>query len=496
MLLSGFVHYLKLSPSKPTHLPIDRPTDRPNDRTTERTTDRVLVVVSCLNWLYCVVCFFRMSGPLEHRASCHALGDMVVEQCYENQRYSMENKAFSSSFLAEAERSKFSEDNGEPAAYHPTRGRPTEAELIGGWAWINEWSVDLNMPDTDAAGWLYAPSWEDYKPEDDATSVPFIGADSANCGPSRKVLPARKQRFCKDAKGATTVLDLVRKRRWTRTRKVVAEQPTSHPSSTLPDDSTLPFPRGPLEGGEHCWSEPNVAKCFELRGKSYMRDWRKIPANEALFKLRSIDFFQTEETDVTRYDNFASHPDSYVQKAIRAGDTTSYFIVVHFQMQPHHMCCTWIYDEAKVEAAGPHFETVWDRFINGEDDYRDSRFKVIPSVAEGNWLIRRSVGAKPALLAKKLKHRYKKTPRYFEIDCDVNSSYLAGSIVSVLKSYAYLLSIDLGLTIEGRSSAELPEVVFACFRLTKPNLEQMRWLDNSKGVGNSRDIPDVETDVI
>lgn len=46
-----------------------------------------------------------------------------------------------------------------------------------------------------------------------------------------------------------------------------------------------------------------------------------------------------------------------------------------------------------------------------------------------------AVGSKPALLATKLTHRYYKTDRYFEIDCDIHSSYMAGSIVGVLKRY-------------------------------------------------------------
>ncbi|KNC70732.1 hypothetical protein SARC_16738, partial [Sphaeroforma arctica JP610] len=56
-------------------------------------------------------------------------------------------------------------------------------------------------------------------------------------------------------------------------------------SQALPDDSTLPFPRGPLEGGSHCWSEPDTAKIFDRRGKTYMKDWRKVKANPALFKV-------------------------------------------------------------------------------------------------------------------------------------------------------------------------------------------------------------------
>jgi hypothetical protein len=58
-------------------------------------------------------------------------------------------------------------------------------------------------------------------------------------------------------------------------------------------------------------------------------------------------------------------------------------------MNPHHLCCTWAVDAEKQAAAGPEFNLLWERFLDGEDEYRNSRFKVSPAIAEGNWLIKR-----------------------------------------------------------------------------------------------------------
>jgi hypothetical protein len=78
------------------------------------------------------------------------------------------------------------------------------------------------------------------------------------------------------------------------------------------------------------------------------------------------------------------------------------------------------------DAADTAFENSFARFLSGSDAYRRDRFKIIPNVAEGNWLVRRAVGNTPAILGKKLElsfYDYSKTKdNYFEIDVDVGSS--------------------------------------------------------------------------
>ena len=54
-------------------------------------------------------------------------------------------------------------------------------------------------------------------------------------------------------------------------------------------------------------------------------------------------------------------------------------------------------------------------FLEGDDAYRNARFKLIPSVVEGPFLIRMSVGNKPVLLGTKLTQRYWSGPGYLEV---------------------------------------------------------------------------------
>jgi hypothetical protein len=47
-------------------------------------------------------------------------------------------------------------------------------------------------------------------------------------------------------------------------------------------------------------------------------------------------------------------------------------------------------------------------FFGDSDEYRDQRFKLIPKIVEGNWVVRKSVGSTPAILGTKLKQHYYK----------------------------------------------------------------------------------------
>ncbi|KAL2348825.1 hypothetical protein Fmac_002825 [Flemingia macrophylla] len=64
------------------------------------------------------------------------------------------------------------------------------------------------------------------------------------------------------------------------------------------------------------------------------------------------------------------------------------------------------------------------RFFDGDDEFRNSRFKLIPSVPKGTWIVRQSVGSTPWLLGKAVDCNYIRGPKYLEkkkgleVDCD------------------------------------------------------------------------------
>jgi hypothetical protein len=133
------------------------------------------------------------------------------------------------------------------------------------------------------------------------------------------------------------------------------------------------------------------------------------------------------------------------------------------------------------------FDRVLSQFLSdGNDDFRDSRFKIIPRIAKGNWVVQKGVGCTPAILGRKIKQSYHRdeTKNYLEIDADVGSSLIAGRILALVKGAATSLTIDLSFLLQGESIDELPESMLGGVRLVKPDLGKILHLDENKTKNN------------
>ena len=121
---------------------------------------------------------------------------------------------------------------------------------------------------------------------------------------------------------------------------------------------------------------------------------------------------------------------------------------------------------------GDPFFDLMDRFVNGTDEFRTSRFKYIPNVAVGSWIVKRGVGQTPVILGNKLKQRYYQdaNKQYMEIDVDVSSSSVAGSVLKLVKGYAKTLEIDLNFLLEPHANDELPEALWGGVRICNVDL--------------------------
>ncbi|XP_010551203.1 PREDICTED: protein ENHANCED DISEASE RESISTANCE 2-like, partial [Tarenaya hassleriana] len=55
------------------------------------------------------------------------------------------------------------------------------------------------------------------------------------------------------------------------------------------------------------------------------------------------------------------------------------------------------------------------KFVDGSDMYRDSRFKLIPSIVQGYWMVKRAVGTKACLLGKAVTCKYLRQDNFLEV---------------------------------------------------------------------------------
>ena len=112
------------------------------------------------------------------------------------------------------------------------------------------------------------------------------------------------------------------------------------------------------------------------------------------------------------------------------------------------------------------------KFFTGSQEYKNSTLKMIPYIPSGPWVVRNLVSGKPAIIGNKLPVTYTYVPaseghaEYLEADLDIGSSSpTAKRIVSVCRRYMNLLTVDIGLVIQGNCAEELPEQMLGSIRL-------------------------------
>jgi hypothetical protein len=133
-----------------------------------------------------------------------------------------------------------------------------------------------------------------------------------------------------------------------------------------------------------------------------------------------------------------------------------------------------IHDEL-LECLEPHERTII-RFLTGDDELRQSKFKLIPTCIEGPWAVKQMVAGKPAIIGKRLPVDYKYHPadpsrglaECFEADLDISASDPVGKrVVKMCRSYMTSVTVDIGIVIEALEEDELPEQMLGCVRLHK-----------------------------
>jgi hypothetical protein len=134
-----------------------------------------------------------------------------------------------------------------------------------------------------------------------------------------------------------------------------------------------------------------------------------------------------------------------------------------------------------VQKGAPARDSVLGKFWHGDDAYRAPRFKLIPAITEGAWVVQRSVGTKPLIVGNALKTTYYGggDERYLEVDVDIGSSSVANSVTRFVMAYLRTLVIDLAFLVESKSEAELPERVLGTIRVCHLDPDLVRtpkWL--------------------
>ncbi|XP_010533084.1 PREDICTED: protein ENHANCED DISEASE RESISTANCE 2-like isoform X2 [Tarenaya hassleriana] len=207
----------------------------------------------------------------------------------------------------------------------------------------------------------------------------------------------------------------------------------------------------------NCWCSPS-GMGFMIRGKTYLKDNAKVMGGEPLLKLIAVDWFKVDKA----VDNIALHPKCLVQS--EAAKKLPFILVINLQIPAKPNYCLVLYYAADRPV---NKSSSLGKFVDGSDTYRDSRFKLIPSIVQGYWMVKRAVGTKACLLGKAVTCKYLRQDNFLEIDVDIGSSSVARSVIGLVLGYVTSLIVDLAILIEGKEESELPEYILGTVRLNR-----------------------------
>ncbi|XP_010529240.1 PREDICTED: protein ENHANCED DISEASE RESISTANCE 2-like [Tarenaya hassleriana] len=212
------------------------------------------------------------------------------------------------------------------------------------------------------------------------------------------------------------------------------------------------------ENARNCWRTSD-GNNFKVRSKSFCDDKRKVPAGKHLMDLVAVDWFK----DTKRMDHVVRRKGCAAQVAAEKG---LFSLVVNVQVPGSTHYSMVFYFVTKELAPG----SLLQRFVDGDDEFRNSRLKLIPSVPKGSWIVRQSVGSTPCLLGKAVDCNYIRGPTYLEIDVDIGSSTVANGVLGLVIGMITSLVVEMAFLVQANTQEELPERLIGVVRVSHVEL--------------------------
>jgi len=222
-------------------------------------------------------------------------------------------------------------------------------------------------------------------------------------------------------------------------------------------DRLAAFPCG---HGNHAWN-PRPASCVDVRSATYLTDRKKAPSAPALLELMNVDFLKIPPSGPISHP--ATRRDFYPMEHRKQNDGRFLFIQ------------NWIfppYQALFVSALDPKAPwltedtpqaRVWKRFLEGSLDEQKNSFKLLVSVEEGPWIVKRATPKKPVLIWRQLKMETRYEPgEYLEVTIDVSKSRADAMATALVMKSLTRIEVVIAMLIEGKTEDELPETLLVC----------------------------------
>ncbi|CAK9163331.1 unnamed protein product [Ilex paraguariensis] len=232
-----------------------------------------------------------------------------------------------------------------------------------------------------------------------------------------------------------------------------------------------------LDKGSNGWASP-PGDLFNLREPNYFSKKQKSSTGSSLLHTVAVDWLKSPHG---KLDHVLSRPDNRVITSLRKAQShgqslKSFIIAVNLQVPGRDHYSAVFYFSTLDEPVQPG--SLLYKFINGDDQYRNNRFKIVNKIIKGPWIVKAAVGNYSAcLLGRALNCRYFRGENYLEIDVDVGSSAIASAILHLALGYVTAVTIDMGFLVEGQSEEELPERLFGAVRVCQMEMSSATVVD-------------------
>lgn len=234
----------------------------------------------------------------------------------------------------------------------------------------------------------------------------------------------------------------------------------------------------PLLEPDNCsngWATP-PGDAFMVRGPEYFTTRVKVPAGDYMLKPLGFDWIKSS----VKIGEILKDPNSRVRKAIDnefpEGDKP-FVWAFNLQVPTKDNYSAIAYFTTKESVLE---DSLMDKFLKGDNAFRNPRLKLIANIVKGPWIVRKAVGEQAiCIIGRALSCKYCTGENFIEVDIDIGSSMVASAIVHLAFGYISTLTVDLAFLIESQAESELPEKILGAFRFSDLDPASARTIELS-----------------
>ncbi|XAR71173.1 hypothetical protein NMG60_11028310 [Bertholletia excelsa] len=225
----------------------------------------------------------------------------------------------------------------------------------------------------------------------------------------------------------------------------------------------------PLLQPDNCpngWSTP-PANIFLIRGPRYFHTGVKVRGGEYLLKPLGFDWIK----GTAKIKEVLKNPKNRVRKALESefpSENKPFVWAFNVQVPGKDYEYSAIAYFLAMET--PSKGSLMDQFLKRDDEFRNSRLKLIANIFKGPWVVKKAVGDNAiCVIGRALTCKYCITENFIEVDIDLGSSMIAKAIIHLAFHYIRKLTVDLAFLIESQTESELPEQILGAVRFSELN---------------------------